>query len=330
MSSSAASASTLRPIASISALLKWLRTATKYNTYTVFADAVEKLRADIETSLKTQDRAPPNHRVLFICPSNAALASQLKYTSGAQWALTDPNSVLRCVVQLPPLWPTIEPRYYQLRTLAASSGWVTVWASPTAFIIPPSSDALNAVNFSLGTAAALTSDVPFPSWGAVPPLLPALLPMPTLQQAMAELTPTFATWIQKLLSDTFAQPGSYTLIAPSDDAFSHLATVSNKTVPELLAKDLDRLRFYHVIPGLCDPLPADGAVVSYAAANGQLVTASNRKNVARFDAAEVTAVRTCANGILYVVDAVMLRGTSGPALRRFGNGPLGCPETSVL
>ena len=110
------------------------------------------------------------------------------------------------------------------------------------------------------------------------------------------------------LEETLRQPGPFTVFAPSDAAFAKLpaGTVESLLKPEN-RDQLVGVLTYHVVPG---NVPASQVVTSTGAptANGQMI------NFGRNPAGQVTVdgaqiVRTdirCKNGVIHVIDAVIL------------------------
>ncbi|MBL8849367.1 MAG: fasciclin domain-containing protein [Planctomycetaceae bacterium] len=109
------------------------------------------------------------------------------------------------------------------------------------------------------------------------------------------------------LVSTLQGPGPFTVFAPTDDAFAMLpaGTVEELVKPENKAQ-LIAVLTYHVVPGKV----AAADVVKLKAAktvNGQRVEISTQDGNVRVDQAEVvTADIACSNGIIHVIDQVIL------------------------
>lgn len=106
------------------------------------------------------------------------------------------------------------------------------------------------------------------------------------------------------LVDTLKGAGPFTVFAPSDDAFAKLPA---GTVESLLA-DIPRLTAvltYHVVAGKV--MAADAMTVDSAkTVNGQSITIDHTNGV-KVDGATVTqADIVCDNGVIHVIDAVIL------------------------
>ncbi|MFB3776313.1 MAG: fasciclin domain-containing protein [Bryobacteraceae bacterium] len=110
------------------------------------------------------------------------------------------------------------------------------------------------------------------------------------------------------LVDTLRGAGPFTVFAPTDEAFAKLpaGTVESLLKPE----NKDKLRSiltYHVVPGKV----MSSAVVKLTSAktvNGQAVRISTAGGV-KVDAASVIKTDIeCSNGVIHVIDAVILPG----------------------
>jgi uncharacterized surface protein with fasciclin (FAS1) repeats len=108
------------------------------------------------------------------------------------------------------------------------------------------------------------------------------------------------------LVETLKGPGPFTVFAPTDDAFSRLpaGTVEELLKPENKEK-LVAVLTYHVVPGKV--LAADVVTLSEAdTVQGQKVSISTEGGV-KVDAANVVQTDIeCDNGVIHVIDAVIL------------------------
>lgn len=109
------------------------------------------------------------------------------------------------------------------------------------------------------------------------------------------------------LVDTLKGPGPFTVFAPSDDAFAKLPA---GTVEGLL-KDLPKLSSiltYHVVAGkvmAADVLTMDGKTA--ATVNGQNLKVSTTGGVKLNDSVNVvTTDIECTNGVIHIIDSVLL------------------------
>ncbi len=110
------------------------------------------------------------------------------------------------------------------------------------------------------------------------------------------------------LVDTLKSSGPFTVFAPTDAAFAALpaGTVESLLKPESKAK-LTQILTYHVVPGQVmssdlagkkmDPATVEGSTLSIDATGG---------GVKVNDAAVVTADVACTNGVIHVVDHVLM------------------------
>lgn len=106
------------------------------------------------------------------------------------------------------------------------------------------------------------------------------------------------------LVDTLKGKGPFTVFAPTDEAFAKLPP---GTVEALLKdkKKLTAILTYHVVPGKV--LAADVVKVSSAkTVNGQEVKIDASKGVKVDGATVVKADILCSNGVIHVIDAVIL------------------------
>ena len=106
--------------------------------------------------------------------------------------------------------------------------------------------------------------------------------------------------------DVLSNAGPFTVFAPVNAAFDALpkGTLDDLLKPE----NKDKLRSileYHVYVGvLKDALMSDG--LSYGMASGQNVTIGNKDGKMTVNGANIVATVPASNGIIYVVDAVLL------------------------
>jgi uncharacterized surface protein with fasciclin (FAS1) repeats len=106
------------------------------------------------------------------------------------------------------------------------------------------------------------------------------------------------------LVDTLKGKGPFTIFAPSDDAFAKLP----KGTVEGLLKDLPKLKSiltYHVVAGKVTAAEVM-KLTSAKTVNGQLVTIQANGGVKVNGANVVTADVMADNGIIHVIDSVIL------------------------
>lgn len=106
------------------------------------------------------------------------------------------------------------------------------------------------------------------------------------------------------LVETLKGKGPFTVFAPTDEAFAKLPA---GTVEALLKdkKKLTAILTYHVVPGKV--LAADVAKISSAkTVNGQEVKIDTKKGVKVDGANVVKADILCTNGVIHVIDSVIL------------------------
>ncbi|MEM9812935.1 MAG: fasciclin domain-containing protein [Pseudomonadota bacterium] len=110
------------------------------------------------------------------------------------------------------------------------------------------------------------------------------------------------------LVDTLKGDGPFTVFAPTDAAFAALpaGTVESLLLPEN-QDDLVAILTYHVVPGVARAadFPA-GARSAVTTVNGATVTVDTTSGVTVGGANVVTADIEASNGVIHVVDAVLL------------------------
>ncbi len=108
------------------------------------------------------------------------------------------------------------------------------------------------------------------------------------------------------LDQTLMGEGPYTVFAPTDDAFAAFEAANPGVLGGLSTEALSEVLLYHVVPGWAGPADlADGAMVP-TALEGRSVTVSKSAGV-KIDDATVTAANiVTTNGVIHVIDAVLL------------------------
>jgi transforming growth factor-beta-induced protein len=109
------------------------------------------------------------------------------------------------------------------------------------------------------------------------------------------------------LADTLKGPGPFTVFAPTDEAFAKLpaGTVEDLLKPENKDK-LAKILTYHVVAGKV--MAADAAKLTSAkTVNGKELTVKAEGGGVKIDAANVVKTDIeCSNGVIHVIDAVVL------------------------
>lgn len=109
------------------------------------------------------------------------------------------------------------------------------------------------------------------------------------------------------LVETLKGPGPFTVFAPTDDAFAKLpaGTVDNLLKPE--NKDqLVKVLTYHVVPGKVMSGDIAGKSTEVATVEGQTLKIDATSGVRVNDATVVQADVEASNGVIHVIDAVVL------------------------
>jgi uncharacterized surface protein with fasciclin (FAS1) repeats len=106
------------------------------------------------------------------------------------------------------------------------------------------------------------------------------------------------------LVDTLKGAGPFTVFAPTDEAFAKVP----KATLEALGKDKDKLRAvltYHVVPGKV--MAADVTKLTSAkTVQGQSITISTAGGVKVDNANVIKTDIACTNGVIHVIDSVIL------------------------
>ena len=109
------------------------------------------------------------------------------------------------------------------------------------------------------------------------------------------------------LVETLKGEGPFTVFAPSDDAFAALpaGTVEDLIKPENKDK-LSAILLLHVLPGAVKSTDVAGKKIDATTAGGATVSVDGTNGVTVNGAKVVTADIACTNGIIHVIDAVIL------------------------
>lgn len=109
------------------------------------------------------------------------------------------------------------------------------------------------------------------------------------------------------LVDTLRGTGPFTVFAPSDDAFAKLpaGTVDDLVKPENKAK-LAAILTLHVISGKVMAADVAGNKLTPASVNGEMLNVDGTNGVTINGAHVTTADIACTNGVIHVIDAVLL------------------------
>lgn len=109
------------------------------------------------------------------------------------------------------------------------------------------------------------------------------------------------------LVDTLKSPGPFTVFAPTDEAFAHLpaGTVESLLKPENKDKLISVLT-YHVLPGKVTATELAGKRLNVATVQGQTVHVDGVGGVRVNKSNVVTADIMASNGVIHVIDRVLL------------------------
>jgi len=109
------------------------------------------------------------------------------------------------------------------------------------------------------------------------------------------------------LVDTLKGAGPFTVFAPSDDAFAKLpaGTVEDLVKPENKSK-LTKILTMHVVPGAIMAKDVTGKSVSPKSVEGSELQVDGTNGVVVNGAKVTSADIACTNGIIHVIDTVIL------------------------
>ena len=109
------------------------------------------------------------------------------------------------------------------------------------------------------------------------------------------------------LVETLKGAGPFTVFAPSDEAFAELpaGTVESLVLPENKAK-LTAILTLHVMSGKVMAADVAGKTLSPASVNGEALHVDGTDGVTVNGASVVTADIECTNGVIHVIDAVLM------------------------
>jgi uncharacterized surface protein with fasciclin (FAS1) repeats len=109
------------------------------------------------------------------------------------------------------------------------------------------------------------------------------------------------------LVETLKGPGPFTVFAPTDAAFAKLpgGTVQNLLKPENRAT-LTKILTYHVVPGRVLSTDLAGKTAAPVTVQGGLLTVDGRSGVKVNDATVVGADVLTTNGVIHVIDTVLM------------------------
>lgn len=109
------------------------------------------------------------------------------------------------------------------------------------------------------------------------------------------------------LVETLKGEGPFTVFAPTDDAFAALpaGTVDDLVKPENKEK-LTAILMLHVVPGKVGASDLAGKQIDVATAGGSTVKVDGTDGVTVDGAKVVTPDIACTNGVIHVIDSVIL------------------------
>ena len=115
------------------------------------------------------------------------------------------------------------------------------------------------------------------------------------------------------LIDTLKSGGPFTVFAPTDEAFAALpaGTLDNLLKPEN-KEQLVSILTYHVVPGKVDSNAVASLETAETVNGAEIAIKASSVGVSVNDAKVATADIACSNGIIHVIDAVLLPPSDDP------------------
>lgn len=306
----------------IDSVLSWLGTRGNYR---IFQAAIEKLRQQLEST--------PVERICVLAPSDDALTSAGVASNGTAWATLAPNEVLLYLLKVDACWPwpAVPPALYTFSSLAEDL--LALHICPLGVSVPLLGDVtlpqlLKVKCLPCGSFFVfLEFPVPPPAGCPCSALYTPTLEYTTLSASWQPTLPSladvlrgneavslFADWILESLDAAFSQPGIYTILAPNNAAVIAFASALGGTSPSRALSQLSPSDF--VILGLAPPSRDPPFAYEVRSASGRSIVVTSKGGVARYNqaTAPTTSGVTAANGILFVLDDVLLWGLGRPSM----------------
>lgn len=132
---------------------------------------------------------------------------------------------------------------------------------------------------------------------------------------VAQATPELSTLVTAVtaadLAGTLGEPGPYTVFAPTNDAFAEIqSTVDTLLEPEN-KDDLTEVLTYHVVPGTYKAADLEDGQELTTVQGEKLTVSIDGETVKVGDATVAQADVEAANGVVHVIDKVLVPPTSG-------------------
>lgn len=146
------------------------------------------------------------------------------------------------------------------------------------------------------------------------PVMEEEIVVPSTIVDVAAGNPDFSTLVAAIqaagLAETLSGPGPFTVFAPTNEAFAALpaGTLDSLLLPENQA-DLVKILSYHVVPGtvMAANIPAEADAAATASVNNlDLSVRTTATGAMVNDATVTTADIVASNGVIHVIDKVLL------------------------
>ncbi|NBD73800.1 fasciclin domain-containing protein [Patescibacteria group bacterium] len=148
------------------------------------------------------------------------------------------------------------------------------------------------------------------------PSEPTPTPDPEVEEApdlvaLAQSSEDLSTLVEAVaaaeLVETLASDGPFTVFAPTNDAFAALPAGTLETLLEPAnQEDLAGVLTYHVVPGAVRAEDLEDGMTVTTVNGAELTIGVSDAGVSVNDASVVTADLEAANGVVHVIDAVLL------------------------
>lgn len=116
------------------------------------------------------------------------------------------------------------------------------------------------------------------------------------------------------LTATLSGPGNFTVFAPTDTAFAALLASMNMTAAMVMnMPQLPGMLMYHVLPSVVKSTDLSNGMKATTLAKAQITVTIAGKVVKVNDATVTTADVMCSNGVIHIIDKVLMPPTAAAA-----------------
>lgn len=133
-------------------------------------------------------------------------------------------------------------------------------------------------------------------------------------KANGKFTTLLAGVAKANLTATLSGPGNFTVFAPTDTAFTALLKSMGVTAEQVMAmKTLPGMLMYHVVVGIVKSTDLKNGMKATTLAKAQVTVTINGSTVKVNDATVTTADVMCSNGVIHIIDKVLMPPTAAAA-----------------